>query len=42
MRCQIEGGDGRVVEVTEGAVMAVATTNPVVAAVLRRPVMDER
>jgi hypothetical protein len=43
MRCRLKRGEGQVVELTEGAAMAtVVATNPVVAAILRHPAVDER
>jgi hypothetical protein len=42
MHWRIEGGEGWVVGLTEGAAMAVAALNLAVVAVLRQPVVDER
>jgi hypothetical protein len=42
MHWRIEGGEGRVVGLTEGAAMAMAALNLTVVAVLRQPVVDER
>jgi hypothetical protein len=39
---RIKGRENRVVELTEGAAMAAAVPNSVVAAVLRRPMVYER